>query len=110
MPSPCPVCGGPHRHDETIVRDPHYHGPRGHAPQKVCLDCYADAWESPDNIKNRQLAAIILLGEGYSRQQAGEIVGRSLRTIQYWIAAWRQNPDAFLALIAQIEPSRVRHK
>ena len=39
----CAICTGPHRHDNTTVKDPAYTGPIGHAPQTVCLDCFINA-------------------------------------------------------------------
>jgi len=103
----CPVCGGPFRSNKTIVHDPLYLGPFGHSPKYVCHDCWCEAWEVPSKRRNRQLAAIILLAEGYTQKEVAVLVGSGRRTIQSWIYAWRKNPKEFSRIVAHFRSSRV---
>ena len=78
--------------------DLHYHGPAGHAPQNLCLDCWAAEW---DLIEARMLnggnwtvldSALWLVCSGFTRQQAATIVGVARRKLYRWIRALKSDP------------------
>ena len=79
--------------------DPLYHGPPGHAPQNLCLDCWADEWAL---IELRMLnggdwsvldSALLLVCCGLSRQQAAEVLGLHRNTVHKWLVHLRRNPQ-----------------
>lgn len=92
----CPSCG-------QRYGDPLYHGPVGHAPQNLCLDCWVNEWAE---IEARMLRggdwsaldmALWLVCNGYTRSQAAEIIGVTARTIRRWFSclqrSFREFPD-----------------
>ena len=95
----CPNCNGPVRFDRTsIVRDPLYHGPNGHAPPEICAACWAEWWE---DIKTRMEhegrwepihEAVWQLAQGAGHQRAAEIARMHRTTRWRKLRAWRQNP------------------
>jgi len=96
---PCRNCNGPTRFDNTtIVHDPLYRGPHGHAPAGICAGCWEEYW---DHIKARIShegrwepihEAVWQLAHGASRQRAAQIAGMHRSTIWRCLRKWRQNP------------------
>ena len=87
----CPLCC-------RSYGDPHYHGPPGHAPQCLCLDCWGDEWAA---IQARMLnggdwtaldSALWLICAGFTRQQAAGIIGVARRTLYRWIRVLKMTP------------------
>ena len=78
--------------------DPLYHGPRGHAPQNVCLECWADEW----SIMEARMynggdwsvldAAFWLVCCGLTRQEAARLLGMRRNEVQRWLLRLRRNP------------------
>ncbi len=90
MADTCQNCNGPLRVDGTIVQDPRYTGPVGHAPQNVCYDCWCAYW---DEVEQQMLnggdstkmeAAFFLVSIGYTQAEAAQVVGVSRKTITRW--------------------------
>ena len=88
----CPGC-------QRLYCDPFYHGPIGHAPQNLCLDCWADEWA---RMEVRMLSggdwtvldsALWLVCCGLSRQKAAEVLGLHRNTIRNWLLQLRKHPE-----------------
>lgn len=86
----CPECGRPYG-------DALYHGPAGHAPPELCLDCWAWHWARWEALMaawcpswKRLDVALWLLCQGDTHGEAAESVGRSPRTIRRWILRMRR--------------------
>ena len=79
--------------------DPQYHGPAGHAPLNLCLDCWADEWAV---IELRMLnggdwsvldSALWLVCCGLTRQQAAGVLGIHRNTVRNWLLRLRRRPE-----------------
>lgn len=87
----CPHC-------KSDYGDPLYHGPVGHAPQELCFDCWASEWGSMEVVIARGGswqpldAALFLLCQGFSHQEAANLIGVHRNTIFGWIRELRQHP------------------
>jgi hypothetical protein len=87
----CPQC-------RLTYGDGLYHGPAGHAPRTLCLDCWASAWgEYELRIRLgrswRQLdAALFLLCQGFTHAEAGRILGLRRATVSDWVLELRRFP------------------
>ena len=87
----CPHC-------KQVYGDPLYHGPVGHAPQELCFDCWASEWGSMLQVISRggnwqQFdAALFLLCQGFSHQEAAQLIGVRRKTIYNWIRTLRRRP------------------
>lgn len=75
-----------------------YHGPAGHAPQNLCLDCWADEWAV---MEVRMLnggqwtaldSALWLVCCGLTRQQAASVLGLHRNTLRNWLVRLRKHP------------------
>jgi len=88
----CPQC-------KKEFGDPWYHGPIGHAPQRLCFECWATEWAMMDQVRSRggnwqQLdSALFLLCQGFTHREAAELIGVSRNTVQHWIRHLRQRPE-----------------
>lgn len=101
-PEPCPLCGGPKRHDGSYVEGwrVQYHGPEGHwlwyggrrwRGPDVCWDCWVrHCKNNPGMIQDRKAAAFQALADGYTQAEAGEMVGVTRQTVNVWVAAKRK--------------------
>ena len=87
----CPKC-------ERSYGDPLYHGPIGHAPQNLCLDCWADDWSE---IEARMVnggewsvldSLLWLICYGLSRRQVGFVMKIHRNTLHNWLIHLRRNP------------------
>lgn len=116
----CAICTGPHRHDNTTVKDPAYHGPMGHAPQTVCLDCYINATQKSYEReieaqllhKSRQkhdrlILAILWLKEGYTQKEASRKSGISTSALEKYLHSIRKDKKKTKRIFTEIE--RVAH-
>ncbi len=88
----CPNC-------KRSYGDPQYHGPAGHAPQNLCLDCWSNEWAL---MEARMLngggwsvldSALWLICWGATRQRAAAAVGLHRNTLRNWILNLRKNPN-----------------
>jgi hypothetical protein len=70
----CKVCGEP-------IGDPAYRGPAGHAPSEVCFTCWVNAFEQPPWHWPREVLAVWLLANGYSRRDAAKLAGLARCTL-----------------------------
>ena len=105
----CPSCVGP-------INDPLYHGPIGHAPQNLCYECWLAEWERiaaamADHEDWGQLdSALFLLCQGFSREEAADLIGVTRKTIYLWIRSLRRcpadMPEWFLAAAEARRQSR----
>ncbi len=88
----CPRC-------KREYGDPMYHGPIGHAPQQLCLDCWLDEWDTMSLVMTRggnweQLdAALFLLCRGFTHQEAANMIGVSRNTVCNYVRKLRQRPE-----------------
>ena len=103
----CPNC-------KRAYGDGLYHGPIGHAPQNLCLDCWANEWAQ---MEVRMLnggdwsvldSALWLICCGFTRQEAAGIIGVGRRTIHRWIQAVRKDPEKIPQWLSQ-NASLVHH-
>lgn len=89
----CPRC-------KRVYGDPLYHGPVGHAPQQMCFDCWASDWGEMELVISRGGAwepldaALFLLCQGFSHQEAADLIGVHRNTIFGWIRELRQRPES----------------
>ena len=76
-----------------------YHGPLGHAPQNLCLDCWANEW---GRMEARMLnggqwtsldSALWLVCCGLTRQQAASVLGLHRNTLHNWFLQLRKHPE-----------------
>ena len=87
---PCHGCNGPQRSDLTIVADPLYHGPQGHAPGNLCFDCWTAAWTEAESrmASGGQWQACLytafLVAAGHTRTEAAEMAGIHRNTFYRW--------------------------
>jgi len=87
----CPCC-------KQAFGDPMYHGPVGHAPQELCFDCWASEWGQMGQVISRggnwqpMDAALFLLCQGFSHQQAADMIGANRSTVFRWIREIRRCP------------------
>lgn len=87
----CPCC-------KQEFGDPLYHGPLGHAPQELCFDCWASEWAQMDQVISRggnwqpRDAALFLLCQGYTHQEAADLIGANRTTVFRWIREIRHCP------------------
>ena len=87
----CPCC-------KQAFGDPLYHGPIGHAPQELCFDCWASEWAQMDNVISRggnwqpMDAALFLLCQGFTHQEAADMIGVNRSSIFRWIREIRRCP------------------
>lgn len=101
----CPNCG-------REYGDPLYHGPAGHAPQQLCFDCWASEWGTITAAIARGRdwrpldAALFLLCQGFSRQEAANLIGVCRKTLYCWIRGLRRRPE--LAPDWLVERARMR--
>jgi len=81
------------------IGDPHYVGPAGHAPQNLCLDCWAAHW---DVIEARAInggewthldEALWLVCRGLSLGEAADVLGAHRNTLWRWIVEMRRRPE-----------------
>ncbi len=88
----CPRCG-------QEFGDPMYHGPAGHAPQTLCFDCWASEWGQMQMVMARGGrwetfdAALFLLCQGFTHQEAADALGVCRDTVCNWIRMLRRRPD-----------------
>ena len=96
----CPNC---HRD----YGDPLYHGPSGHAPQNLCMDCWAEEWAL---VELRMLnggnwgvldSALWLVCCGFSRQQAAKLLGLHRNTIGNWLTRLKKHRRSVPEWMAQ---------
>lgn len=102
----CPQC-------RQEYGDPLYHGPFGHAPQELCFDCWATEWAimeirmSSGGRWELMDAALFLICQGFTQQEAAHVIGASPRTIHNWIRSLRQRPeDVPLWLLERVRARR----
>lgn len=81
------------------IGDAMYVGPWGHAPQNVCFACWLNAFEDYDPLWPRELIAIWLISNGYTRTEAAKKMGVSRRTIGNWTIRLGKDPAAFIEMI-----------
>ena len=106
----CRVCG-------AAVGDGWYRGPRGHAPHRLCLECWAAHW---DDAARRMRAgrdwtqtdtALALLCAGLTYAEAAAALGRSgswLRLrLRQQIRTWDDVPEWFRERLVSRERARV---
>jgi hypothetical protein len=71
--------------------DPLYHGPAGHAPAQLCLDCWLGSWDRQvrrmhcGGPLDRHEEALALLCEGYTYRQAGDRLEVTASTVRRWV-------------------------
>jgi DNA-binding CsgD family transcriptional regulator len=70
----CKVCG-------ESIGDPVYRGPAGHAPPDVCFTCWVNAFEQPPWHWPREVLAVWLIANGYSRRAAAKLAGLARSTL-----------------------------
>lgn len=87
----CPSC-------KIEYGDPLYHGPAGHAPPNLCMDCWANEWA---HMEVRMLAggdwsvldsALWLVSCGLKQHQAADLLAIHRNTFARWIRRMRRNP------------------
>ncbi len=81
----CTKCGGPYRSDGSIVDDPLYRGPVGHAPPDICAEC----WESDKRaIRSGQwrkkIRAMQFIADGCTQVETAKLMRVCERTIRNW--------------------------
>ena len=116
----CAICTGPLRADGTIVNDPAYTGPIGHAPQSVCLDCYINATQKSKEKdlearrlhKSRQkhdrlILAILWIKEGYTQKESAQKAGVSTSKLEKFLHSIRKDKKKTKRIFTEIE--RVAH-
>jgi len=87
----CPNC-------KREYGDPLYHGPLGHAPQELCFDCWAEEWATMAAVISRggrwraMDAALFLLCQGFTHQEAANLIGVCRKTLYNWIRTLRRRP------------------
>jgi hypothetical protein len=72
---------------DAVIYDSLYRGPWGHAPARLCLECWLGQWEQM--VQRMQAggdwtgidAALSLLCAGYSLRQTAGILGRARKTL-----------------------------
>jgi len=89
----CPEC-------KTLIGDPHYHGPLGHAPQNVCFTCWVNHWATVEAMiwcerGNWQLrdVALVLLALGFTHAEAADILHIHPASIGRYIRRLRKKPE-----------------
>jgi len=88
----CAVCGQPYG-------DPLYHGPIGHAPQTVCLDCWYEHWDLVEcRMRNggqwRHLdAALYLVARGFSQPEVARMLGLCRKSLYNLLQRLRADPE-----------------
>ena len=92
----CPRCG-------DAIGDAMYVGPWGHAPQNVCFACWLDAFEEYDPVWPREMIALWLISNGYTRTEAARKVGVTRRTIRNWTVRLGKDPRAFFEMAAALD-------
>ena len=92
----CRVCG-------DAIGDPAYRGPWGHAPADICFTCWVNAFEQPPWHWPREVLAVWLIANGFSRAESARRVGASDRTVRRWIIRLRKNFSEFLELMSGLE-------
>lgn len=100
----CPCC-------RMRYGDPLYHGPSGHCPPQVCFDCWASQWGLMELMIDQERgnwrrldAALFLLGQGFSQDEAAEIVGVHRNTVINWICRLRKKPEEIPDWLCTGEP------
>ena len=87
----CPNC-------KQYYGDPWYHGPIGHAPQQLCFDCWVNEWDTMNGVMLRGGnwrpldAALFLLCQGFSHQEAATLIGVRRKTVYNWIRTLKRKP------------------
>jgi len=92
----CRKCG-------QAVGDPQYCGPWGHAPQDVCFECWLEAFEQPPWHWPREVLAVWLIANGFSRTEAAAICGVTAPTVWRWLRYFRKKTEKFLDLMQGLE-------
>jgi len=89
----CPDCF-------RVYGDPLYHGPAGHAPPRVCFDCWTSRWAWTEMLLREERgdwtrldAALFFICQGVSREETARRLHISRRTLALWIARLRRNPS-----------------
>lgn len=88
----CAAC----HHDQG---DPLYKGPRPHAPDNECLECWAEFWAEAEAAIRREgdwspaVEAAFAVARGKTRQEAAELVGVHRVTLWRWLRKIRANPS-----------------
>lgn len=80
-----------------------YVGPWGHAPQNVCFACWLNAFEEYDAVWPRELIAVWLISNGYTRAEAAKKVGVKRRTIRNWMVRLGKDPEAFFRMVEALD-------
>jgi len=87
----CPHC-------KQRYGDPLYTGPAGHAPQGMCFDCWASEWGMMAQVIAQGGdwqpldAALFLLCQGFTHQEAADVIGVGRKTVYNWIRMLRRRP------------------
>lgn len=92
----CRVCG-------ERIGDAAYCGPWGHAPRDVCFTCWVNAFEQPPWHWPREVLAVWLIANGFTRAEAAREVGAAERTVRRWLVWFRGNTDGFLELMSGLD-------
>ena len=93
----CPVCS-------REYGDPLYHGPAGHAPHGLCLDCWVSYWESRWEGRDWSVQTLyfwlVSIG-GYTQAEASDMAGVSDRHARTWCSYLRRAPQIVSEIIAE---------
>ena len=129
----CEICGEPTRLLKLLsgvdgkrvfyagVADPLYRGPEGHAPQNICLECWAQIWDEIEEgnkaeaqgayrHEGRRRAYLVLWGlsRGLDRPAVAELADMSGRSLRRFVAHLRMHPAETRKLLATFGFSHVR--
>ncbi len=105
----CRMCG-------LQYGDPLYRGPFGHAPGRLCLDCWSAHWEAQltrmhtGGPVRRAEEALALLCQGYTYRETAEILSVApssiRRQIRQLARSWQDLPEWFRLRIRRREEAR----
>jgi hypothetical protein len=84
----CARCG-------EAIGDPAYRGPWGHAPADVCFTCWVNAFEQPPWHWPREVLALWLLANGYTRAEAARLAGMHRGNLWRLLQRVRKNSSEF---------------
>ncbi|HUU58025.1 MAG TPA: hypothetical protein VMZ50_00665 [Phycisphaerae bacterium] len=85
------------------VGDSLYVGPWGHAPQNVCFTCWVNTFEEFRASWPREVIALWLIANGYTRTEAARKVGVSGRTLRLWQVRLGKDREAFFDMIDSLD-------
>lgn len=104
----CTVCRGPKRCDGTRVLDALYRGPRGHAPQDECFDCWCCEWVAIIKGETDVETVLKFLSDGWVVADIASALGRHRSTIYRWLQPLRLLSPSAVRQIAGLRVSKGR--